>query len=98
MIFKDTYGHSYDNAVKYCNELNYAGYSDWRLPSINELLSITVDSKYSEGDTFGYDVFIANAFKYVKNNLTNFTKTWSSTRYASERGRFMDSGFKKRSS
>lgn len=31
----------WEEAVNYCETLNYGGYEDWRLPSINELASIT---------------------------------------------------------
>ena len=30
----------WEDAVKYCEELNYDGHDDWRLPTINELVSI----------------------------------------------------------
>ena len=29
---KDIFERAYDEAVKYCENLNFAGYSDWRLP------------------------------------------------------------------
>lgn len=28
------------DAITYCNDLTYAGYSDWRLPNVNEMLSL----------------------------------------------------------
>ncbi|MCK5044548.1 DUF1566 domain-containing protein [Candidatus Parcubacteria bacterium] len=41
------------NAIEFCNELDFAGYTDWRLPSYNELFSIvdyentpTINSNY----------------------------------------------------
>ena len=35
-----------ENAENYCKNLNYGGHSDWRLPDIKELLSITNIAKY----------------------------------------------------
>ena len=37
----------YDKAIKYCENLTFAGFEDWRLPTLNELLSITDDSRYN---------------------------------------------------
>jgi len=36
-IFKGTL----DEAKQYCKDLNFAGFSDWKLPSRTELISIT---------------------------------------------------------
>ena len=33
---KDIFEGTYDEAVKYCENLNFAAYSDWRLPRIDE--------------------------------------------------------------
>jgi hypothetical protein len=38
---------TWEEALTYCENLNYAGYTDWRLPNINELISL-VD--YSQND------------------------------------------------
>jgi len=48
---------TYAEAVHYCDDLNFLGYSDWRLPTINELLSITDDTRF--------DPAINKAFKNV---------------------------------
>jgi len=34
------------NAVEYCDKLNYGGYQDWRLPTINEIFTIIDYNKY----------------------------------------------------
>lgn len=56
-------------AKERCERLNFAAYSDWRLPSIDELINITDKTKFSPT--------INSAFKYVKSDFY-----WSSTKFA----------------
>ncbi|WP_148784192.1 DUF1566 domain-containing protein [Campylobacter concisus] len=77
---EDIYQGTYDEAVKYCENLNFAGYDDWRLPTINELLSITDDSRYNPA--------INKAFKNVAYETNDkgeksYSWYWSSTKSAS---------------
>ena len=39
-------------AIQYCNDLEYAGHSDWRLPNKNELYSLVNLKKYSPASDF----------------------------------------------
>ena len=64
-IFKGTY----DEAVKYCENLSFAGYDDWRLPRVNELISITDKSKFAPA--------INSAFKHAAND--GYLIYWSYT-------------------
>ena len=43
---------SWHEALNYCENLNYAGYSDWRLPNINELMSLTNYDKFEPASDF----------------------------------------------
>jgi len=38
---------SWRDAIKYCRNLNYGGYSDWRLPNIDELKSLVDYNRYN---------------------------------------------------
>lgn len=60
----------WENAIKACNKLTFSGYSDWRLPNINELTSIFDRSK--KGLT------INDSFKHTKETVL-FSSYWSST-------------------
>lgn len=53
---------TWSGALEHCESLMYAGHEDWRLPSINELLSIVDEKKEAEpavNTTFfsGFDTF-----------------------------------------
>jgi hypothetical protein len=39
--------YRWEEAIEFCQNLSFSGYNDWRLPNINELLSIVDDTKYS---------------------------------------------------
>ncbi len=60
---------NWSGAIEHCASLTFAGYSDWRLPNKNELLSIVDNSKYN--------LAINSAFK---NTTSHYY--WSSTTYA----------------
>jgi hypothetical protein len=61
---------TWEEAIKYCEDSKLAGYNDWRLPNIRELISIVDDTKYNPAiDT--------SAFVNTTSGLY-----WSSTTYA----------------
>ena len=60
---------SWVEAIDYCENLDLGGYSDWRLPNINELRT-TID--YSQSRFTANKVF----------NLRTFESCWASTSYA----------------
>ncbi len=73
----------WEDAIKYCEELNSEGHSDWRLPNIKELQSLHNTTKVMPGiDT---DIF---------SNL-GVNKIWSSTSQNNQATRawYMDSNF-----
>jgi hypothetical protein len=58
----------WQDAIAYCDNLTFGGYSDWRLPDIKELLSITDIAQYN------LDVTIKNGFQNVNTHIY-----WSSS-------------------
>ena len=72
---------TYAEAVKYCENLTFAYYDDWRLPTINELLSITDDTRFEPA--------INKAFKNVAYETNDkgeksYGWYWSSTKSADD--------------
>ena len=57
----------WEEAINYCEDLNFMGYNDWRLPNINELLSIVDDTKYNPAID---SIFIYTALEYYWSSTT----------------------------
>ena len=62
--------YTWDYAMEYCKSLNLAGFTDWRLPTIKELVSIVEYSRYSPA--INTDYFLGTLELHY----------WSSTTYA----------------
>lgn len=62
---------NYTDAIAHCEKLDFAGYTDWYLPSVNELKSIVKAENYPRS--------IVKAFQNVYADYY-----WSSTEYSSE--------------
>jgi len=59
---------TFSGAISYCEELELDSHTDWRLPNINELKTIVVDTQYAPS--------ISAKFEYTASD--NY---WSSTHY-----------------
>jgi len=75
---------AWGKAMKYCRNLSLAGYSDWRLPSIDELQRIYDDSGLTAPHP--KDVVPALAGKAKGGLLLTGAREWSSNRVLDDRG------------
>jgi hypothetical protein len=65
---------SWQDALKYCNELQFAGHDDWRLPNVVELKSIYDYGRYG-GPNPAYDLSIYSVFEETFETI----RCWSSS-------------------
>lgn len=62
---------NYTDAIAYCENLNFVGYDDWYLPSVDELKSIVKAENYPKSIVKGF-------------NNVGPSYYWSSSEYTSE--------------
>jgi len=71
---------SWKRAMKYCRDSRLAGYSDWRLATIDELASL-VDKSVPTSEQLGnMEVLRINFGRHVRGNLSLTGDPWSSDR------------------
>lgn len=71
---------SWHKAVKYCRKLRLAGYSDWRLATIDELESLVNLPAYATEYVGGSDILHRNADLLVSGGLLlTYARQWSSS-------------------
>ncbi len=67
----------WSEAISYCKNLKFAGFSDWRLPSIDELLSITDDTKYNPAIKDGFLNVTADDYWSSSPDASGSSNAWS---------------------
>ncbi len=86
--FSNKYGKNWNDAKSYCENLNLDGYSDWKLPSRDELHTLmTVNyGEYNSGwqTWFDNNKHKRNNFLFVPEEISNFMVPWIWTRDISE--------------
>ena len=66
-----TEGYNWDNAAKYCEELNYGGHDDWRVPTIKELFSIVDISTNHAIDTTYFPDTPTGSYFWSSSNVSS---------------------------
>lgn len=77
LIWQKTYVSSktWQGALSYCENLTYAGYSDWRVPNKNELASLVNYGKYDPASDFPADM-PAGYFWSSSTSVTYPSQAW----------------------
>jgi hypothetical protein len=71
---------TWHTATNYCHSLRLAGYSDWRLPTLDELTSLVDKAPSTTQQTGAIETFSINIGRHVKGNLSLTGDAWSSNR------------------
>jgi len=78
----DNKRYVWEAALNYCGDLSLAGFSDWRLPTLKELVSIIEYEKYSPA---------TDGLFFPDTNLDNY---WSSSVFALDSSYAWNAGFR----
>jgi len=71
---------TWHKAASYCRNLRLAGYSDWRLASLDELASLVDKSAPTSERVGNTEVFSVNLGRHVRGSLSLTGDPWSSNR------------------
>ena len=66
----------WDDSIKHCQNLTFAGYSDWRLPKRMELHSITDKSKYNPAVKTGIKNVTAYYYWSSSPDVSDSSNAW----------------------
>ena len=74
--------YSWHDEFKYCNELNYAGYTDWRMPTLDEMKTLLIAKQVLNGS--GQKLYLHPFF--FNNPSLQGCRYWTGTKRDNERG------------